>query len=85
MNFTEIFNIQFIVLCLLVVAITHVIKAILNPIKENRLIKTVVLPSIAICVGGIVGYIISTVTLGLIAGLLSSLIYAKVKSFIKAK
>lgn len=84
MEISELFNLQFVILCLVVTAITHVIKAILSPIKTNKIVKTVIVPSLAICIGGIVGYFIATIINGLIAGLLSSLVYAKVRDFIKA-
>lgn len=85
MDFSQLFDLKFLVLCLVTTAVTHVAKALLAPIRSHRLVRTMVIPSLAICIGAIAGYFLSTVTVGLIAGLLSSLVYAKVRAFIKAK
>lgn len=85
MNFAEFLDAKFIVLCLLIVAITHVSKSLLSPLKTNIYVKTMVIPSLAITIGGIAGYFIVNITMGLIAGLLSNLVYSKVRTFIKAK
>ena len=84
MDFSQLFDLKFVVLCLVTAALTQLAKALLAPIRQHKLVKAMLIPSLAIVLGATAGFFISTVTLGLIAGLLSSLVYAKVRTFIKA-
>lgn len=83
-SFLEIFNVKFLLISLMIFGLTEVIKRLLSyEFRNNRFIKTVALPSLAIIIGGISGLIIGNFISGIVAGVTCSLIFGKVKRFLK--
>lgn len=84
MEIEQLFTLQTLILSLGSFAIVKILRSIIEfKFAKNRFYTAVILPSLSLVTGSILGYFIATVLNGLIAGLLSTLIYNRVTSFIE--
>jgi hypothetical protein len=75
---------NFVVISLSCFGLTELIKRFLiYEFKNNKFVKTVLLPSLSILIGLLLGLIMHNFMSGIVAGLLSSLVYNRAKSFLK--
>ncbi len=82
-SFLELFSFKFLIMSLMCFGLTEVIKRLLNyEWVTNKFVQTVALPSLSVLIGGMSGLIMKNFVLGVCAGTLSSLVFAKVKTFL---
>lgn len=86
MEVNNLLTVDTIFLCLAIVAITMIIRKICEfvpDVKDSRAWKILVLPLLALFIGAGLGFLETTIIHGLTCGLISTLVFERVKKLIK--